>query len=299
MLPQNFSGRIGQDAQEAVVIHDGEREELVLKVDYKIMGEEQPEDFAWIVTTPSEPDKYTLADRGIFEQMDKLSQRVLKPTMRSKSFAPPRAVSLSSSGVELGKRVQVGPYDIQPVRGVGSNALEGLNNWLKKNGYPTEDPDHMKYFVKNNFTFLCVKIHPKKGSSTVSKDGGLAPLQLSFKAPKPYYPLRFSSLQGVFDVSLHVLTREPLDFSASKHSLKKVSWTNPHYKRNHKLAKLNQPTALSKIFKKGLVKNDEAWNYNHLICRDVNENQSISTWKSDVTFETKEKLVNSSKFRVK
>ena len=53
------------------------------------------------------------------------------------------------SGVELGKRAVVGPYDIQPVRALGRNALTALNRWLGTNGFPTEAPEHMKYFVDN------------------------------------------------------------------------------------------------------------------------------------------------------
>ena len=41
--------------------------------------------------------------------------------------------------------------------------VSALNAWLEKNGFPTEDPEHMKYFVENKFTFLAIKINPPKG----------------------------------------------------------------------------------------------------------------------------------------
>jgi hypothetical protein len=95
--------------------------------------------------------------------------------------------------VELGTRVRVGPYDIQPVRAHGVEALDGLNRWLRKNGFPTEDPAHMKYFVENKFTFLCVRVAPPEGEKNVASSSSLRPIHLSFKSEKPYSPLRFSS----------------------------------------------------------------------------------------------------------
>ena len=62
MVPVSYKGRIGQDAQEAVLIHDGDREELVLRINYRITGGAMPDTFAWVITTPQEPDAYALAD---------------------------------------------------------------------------------------------------------------------------------------------------------------------------------------------------------------------------------------------
>jgi hypothetical protein len=60
----------------------------------------------------------------------------------------------------------------------------------------------MEYFVENRFTFLCVKFSPPGKKATVEAESGVKPLHLSFKSPNPYYPLRFSSRQGAFDVNL-------------------------------------------------------------------------------------------------
>lgn len=38
MLPAKYKGTISQNAHEAVIIHHGDREELVLRIDYKITG---------------------------------------------------------------------------------------------------------------------------------------------------------------------------------------------------------------------------------------------------------------------
>jgi hypothetical protein len=285
MVPVTYKGSIGQDAQEAVLIHDGDREELVLRINYRIKGDKMPDTFVWVITTPKEPDSYALADEKLFEDMFGLSQAMLVPVLRTKSRQMSDAVP---AGVELGKHVTVGPYDIQPVRGVGPQALKGLNKWLGDNGFPTEAPDHMTYFVENGFTFLCVRVIPSGKEKEVSGNGLLPPLHLSFETPVPYYPLRFSSRQGVFDVNLHVLTKGKLDYKASAATLAKLNWYSKHYKQNAKLSEKKMPDTLKKVFSKSAWKGDVGkWRYNNIRCSQVNKGNTIATWKEDISFVTK------------
>ena len=277
MVPVTYKGSIGQKAQEAVLIHDGTREELVLRINYQITGGSMPTNFAWVITTPKEPDAYALADAQLFEDMFKLSQQRLVPRPRTKSLDQ-KADSIPE-GIELGKRVEVGPYDIQPIRGVGPNALTGLNTWLKNNAFPTEAPDHMTYFVKHNFTFLCVRVIPPDEQAAVKANGLLPPLHLSFETPVPYYPLRFSSRQGVFDVNLHVLTRGKLDYKRSGATLARLNWNSKHYKRNVRIAHKEMPDTLRKVFGNSTWKDQPGtWRYNNLRCNQVNKGNTISTW---------------------
>ncbi len=288
MVPETYKGSIGQDAQEAVLIHHQNREELVLRINYRITGDKMPDNFAWVITTPAEPDTYALADPKLFKDMFNLSQKLLTKQTLSFSKSSRALTEGITDGVELGKHVNVGPYDIQPIRGVGPNALQGLNKWLSSHGFPTEDPDHMSYFVKNNFTFLCIRISPPKAKTTVSSNGLLPPLHLSFKSPSPYYPLRFSSRQGIFDVNLHLLTRSKLDHKASATTLSKINWTSRNYKRNAKLTEKTMPKTLKQVFSKSTFKeNIGNWKYNNIRCSRVNHGNTIKNWKNDVYFTTK------------
>ena len=286
MVPVTYKGSIGQNAQEAVLIHDGDREELVLRINYRITGKKMPDSFVWVITTPKEPDAYALADPELFKEMFDLSEKLVVPI--SKSRFQGDSAGVIPEGVELGTHVKVGPYDIQPVRGVGANALTGLNKWLKANGFPTEAPDHMTYFVKNNFTFLCIRITPPEKKKSVSSGGLLPPLHLSFQTPTPYYPLRFSSRQGVFDVNLHVLTRKELDYKASDATLKKLNWWSKNYKKNVAITTKTMPETLKKVFMKSVWKDKVGtWNYNNIRCSNVNKGDTIGKWKKDVFFNTK------------
>ena len=284
MLPVTYSGTIRQRDHEAVIIHHAGREELVLRINYEITGNTMPDNFAWVVTVPNEPDRYAIADERLFEDMFKLSEKLSSQIRTNrKRGGGGGAGSFGGEGVELGKHVEVGPYDIQPVRGVGTHALEGLNAWLKANGFPTEDPIHMKYFVEKNFTFLCVKVAASPGEVSVQSGGVLPPLHLSLASPKPYFPLRFSSRQGVFNVNLHVLSRRKLDYSASHRVLQRINWSNDKVARNYRLSKRKIPDSLRAVLAKSILKIDqEVLFYNNIRGTDVNSNNTIAQWKADV-----------------
>jgi len=287
MLQDGYTGRISQNRHQAILIHQGDRQELILRVNYKITGSKLPSQFAWIITTPSEPTHFRVASSDSFHKIAPWARRAL---------APPKPKSLTRSLLQddvaegsveppliFGKPAKVGPYDIQPVRARGLDALDALNTWLTKNGYPTEDPDHMRYFVENNFTFCCVRVAPAKGEASVAAKGDLAPLHLSFKSPKIYYPLLFSSRQGVFGVELFVLTEKPLDFGASRSTLQKLSWHPNTLRRNVRVQPHTFPYALHSIFKTSQVKTPLAgWHLNLLDCPQVNRGNAIAKWKEDV-----------------
>jgi hypothetical protein len=83
-----------------------------------------------------------------------------------------------------------------------------------------------------------------KEQAAVGKDGDLEPLHLSFKSEDVYYPLRFSSRQGVFDVNLTVLTREKLDYRKSAANLNKIGWSARDLKKNVVVSRDDFPKGL-------------------------------------------------------
>jgi hypothetical protein len=284
MVPATYKGTISQSAQEAVLFHHHGREELILKINYKISGKTLPDRFAWVVTVPNEPDDYAVADKTLFEDMFKWANPLTEITRPTLGWIKKSA----EGGVILGKPVNVGPYAIQPVRALGKEALEGLNNWLHKNGFPTEDPRHMEYFVENQFTFLCVKVSPQKNGEAVASQGGVPPLHLSFKSPNPYYPLRFSSRQGVFDVNLYVLTKKEFDYKKSGDTLKRINWAASYLKRNVLVESRTFPESLKKVYAKSKFKDDTGrWYLNMLRTRQTNKDNAIARWTEDIFFKTR------------
>lgn len=285
MVPATYKGTISQSAQEAVIFHADGREELILKISYKIDGNGLPEHFAWVITVPNEPDHYEIADAALFEEVFSWADQLTTVPSRGDSKGPKE----DSQGLDFGKLVKVGPYEIQPVRALGLEALKGLNDWLTKNGFPAEDVDHMKYFVENKFTFLAIKISPPDGKKNVEASGGIPPLHLSFKSESIYYPLRFSSRQGVFDVNLYVLTRKPFDYDKSSDSLKRINFVNAADTLDNVDAKIaGFPKTLKAVYDKTAFKDTKGdWILNVLRTHEVNKGNTIAKWERDIFFSTK------------
>lgn len=301
MLPATYEGTIGQSAQEALVIHADGRQELVLRINYHVEAEksggELPPYFAWIITVPNEPDHYALADEKLFKDLFAWGNSKVVPQPRQNSKGATLQADIIPEGVELGERVEVGPYDIQPVRATGMHALNGLNDWLKANGFPQEDADHMRYFVENGFTFLCVKVTPPAGGDAVGSSGMLKPLQISFATPAPYYPLKFSSRQGMFELNVWLLTKNKIDLEKSSGVYHNVGAVRPEkldgvfhrsgFNDNVAVKKSAMPDSLKTVLNESqetAVSEVNDWNLSVLRSPALNQRTKIKDWKSDVFF---------------
>ena len=272
--------------QEGLIIYDNGMQDLILKVSPEISGDKTLNKFCWLITVPNEPEKYDVVDTDLFRQLYKMKTKFLdipvKYDEESKSADKAKSAVSMAADVELGIRVKVGAYDIQPVRGVGPNAFNGLNNWLGDNGFPTEPESHMKYFIDNNFTFLCIKVNPQNQGEGIDKSPKLKPLHMTFKSDKIYYPMKYSSQQGDFKVNLYTLTSKPIDYQASQKTLSKI-----HNKQFRQYKNVNIiDRAFHKDVKK-LVKNREMSHlyFNNFSARP-NYNNGISNWKEDVFLNT-------------
>lgn len=295
MPPKDYAGRIGQNGQKALLIHHDGREELILGIDYHITPEitadtgkpgPLPPNFAWIITVPNEPDAYAVADIKLFDDLSKFTESLLPKPRDKDNWSDGRITA--PAGVELGKRVQVGPYDIQPVRGVGPGAFDGLNTWLAANGFPTEDRDHMAWFIERNFTFLCVKVKPEEGKKEVGSGGPIPPLHLSFKSEKPYYPLKFSSRQGIFDVNIWLLTKPWLSPKENAEVLKRL---NAEFIVDTSVTRDKLPASAVAVLDKSRLdektRESKDWNFALLRAVRVNDKTPISSWTDDVYLAAK------------
>lgn len=288
MLPKTYKGSVEQTQQEGVIFFDNGIEDLILKVDPKITGDAELKNMCWLITVPNEPDKYDVVSPSIFESLYDLKTKHLVIPRRessigcSKKSSGDKAMDASEAypGVELGKFVQVGNYDIQPVRGVGKHALSGLNNWLEQNGFPTEPEDHMKYFVDNKFTFLCIKVNSMENGS-IGFTPELKPLHLTFKSDLPYYPMKYSSQQGEFSANIYTFSTLPIDYSQSQNVLNKLNVKNYNLFKNVNLANKELPDKVSEL----LGKEKDYLYFNNFYCSNPNYKKAISKWKEDIFFQ--------------
>lgn len=297
MVPESFLGSISRNAQNAIIFHQGNREELILRINYQITGDSMPDRFAWIVTTPTEPDAYRVAGEDLFTSVDEWASALLTPRPSpvatgcgmgcGRQDDPAANLAFEEASLIFGELAEVGPYTIQPVRARGADALDALNAWLKKNGFPSEDPDHMKWFIEEEFTFLCIKVTPPEGKNAVPESSFLPPLQISFESEKLYYPLLFSARQGMFALSLYTLTDRPLNFAASQYNLRRINWHDRGLYKNVEVAKKDLPDLLGKAAKESkLMSSGDQWHLNIVSSPMVNVDAEILNWAEDVFFNT-------------
>lgn len=319
MIPEDYAGRVGQAEQTALLIHRDGVEDLILGITYRITpgaDGKLPEKLTWLIALPSEPvenDGYGLADEDLFDELgslayEKLVRQLPRPRVKHQGFEDAGEVTAEAleEGVELGRAVQVGPYDIQPVRGVGQNALNGLNAYLKQRGFPVEDPDHMAWFVEHGFTFLCIEVTPGEDQKTLSAGEALPPLRVRFKTEHPYYPLRYSSQQGDFKLALYTLTAKPIDLRQSMSVLKALGWENVPGRKLHRYAQWKKPqrVATKELLGKrmalgslpdatqAVVNGADEWSFGLFEGRPNPKDRPISSWTGDCFFTLKDQAIS-------
>lgn len=303
MLPAAYQGDVDQSEQQVVVLYHNGHQEMIIRVRpfIKVFANENgdpvfPEYMEWVITVPNKPTGYAEADQAVFSDANALNNRLQKlyvdqmPEELITGCGMKSDMSVASAatpgGLDISAPIQVGAYRITEVKARGVEALTELNTYLAQHGYKEEDPDHMRWFVENEFTFLCIRITPPDGRTQLGERMDLKPLQVGFDTPKPYYPGKFSSQQGAFGLSLCVISSEPLEgaqLSRMRKRLDGSSGTSNLWTSQALPATLADASA---VYKSDMPK---FWYINQIISegfnhKDENGVPAINTWTDDVTF---------------
>lgn len=216
--PAKYQGKIEEKGQVGLVIHHAGREELILRVDYGVKAGKAPERLAWVVPVPSNPDHYATVHRRVFSELASLTA----PRVRRAARGPvAKGAKSMGTGIVLLEPSRVGPYDIQPIAGQGRESGPALNTWLTGHGFQAVKKKTMAWYLDAGWTFLAIGIGPEKGQKRLDPAGSLRPLRISFASDRIVYPLKFSSHQGSFPVTLYVLTRSGLKSVAKEQARSK------------------------------------------------------------------------------
>jgi len=199
--PKDWKGSLSQTGQAAMILWKDGVEDLVIKPTYESKSAAPPAELAWVVPVPSVPKSYGTVEVSAFKDLYEAWEKA-RPKLRSKgarSANGPRA-----QGIKLLPKAVVGDYTIQPIEARGEESGPALNAWLGSNGFSTVPSENMAYYLERKWVWLCVK------AKTKAAKGDLRPLRITFETPRIVYPLKFSTHQGTFAVTLWVITEEPL-----------------------------------------------------------------------------------------
>lgn len=208
--PRGYDAVFEEVAQQAIIVHHNGYENLILRVQYEFKdpNQKRPSELAWVIPVPNAPVSYKVADPAVFKD----ATRIVFPRtkMRNGRMLKSAGRSRREPQLQFLEKVTVGDYKIQPIKAVGLEAGQALNVWLGKNGFSQVPVKNMSWYVDQSWTFLAVKMKAPKGQKALAVKGAFDPLQIRFKSQNIVYPLKFSSHQGTFDLSLFVITSRSL-----------------------------------------------------------------------------------------
>lgn len=292
MVPRSYPGDVEQKGQKVLIMHHNGRQELVLKVAPYFVEKKNdtPGYLAWLVTVPNKPLKYKVADENIYGSARELQRRLDILAASQIDTKSGRGCTLVASSdyrrvLDICEPVTVGPYAITPVKAKGEEGLIELNAYLSKRGFPKEDHAHMNWFVKNEFTFLCIHITPPERQAKLGNALDLPPLQISFETEHPYYPAMYSARQGDFSLQMHVLTSQPLESKGLTKNQKRLRGGSPGYSNLWTSKHLSKP--LQEVIADWKDKPSH-WFINTITSNGFNPTENgqpaIMNWKEDIFF---------------
>lgn len=175
---------INEPAQKAAVFFRNGREQLIISPSYQGPAG----DFAWVVPVPARPQVKILKG-ALFHELARIVEPA--PPGRFRAKAAGMATHHARKQVTVLEREVVGAYDVSVLSATDGGALQA---WLSQNGYflPPSAKRPLAGYVRERWTFVACRVKAPAQARGL-QSGTLAPLSLTFAAPKIVYPMRLSA----------------------------------------------------------------------------------------------------------
>jgi hypothetical protein len=212
---------INEPTQKAILLHDQQREDLILQVKY----EGPAEDFGWLIPVPGQPEVRKGSMQPFYE-LSRITQESFHEGRRSRTMG----VATSGGGSSEVKIIEVKTVGAYEVTILSSTNPSALTDWLFANhfNFPKEKQGVLDEYIKKGWFFVVARVNPEGNGfavksgvaprSTLSAvtrkklaSGELHPIIISFPSEKCVFPLAISSVNGApSEISLYVLSADPL-----------------------------------------------------------------------------------------
>lgn len=175
--------------EQALLIVDGERQQLLISVD---LSDAAP-DAALIFPVPAAPDAVDqpAGGEGLFAYLQAATQPLVRTERRVRwgLRRDEAAGGAAPAGVDVLGREVIGGYEVARLAADDAGAL---NAWLVENGYslPPAAGPILAAYVAEGWAFVAVRL------ADAAPEGSLAPLRISYTSPERVYPLRLGALAG-------------------------------------------------------------------------------------------------------
>jgi Uncharacterized protein conserved in bacteria (DUF2330)/HEAT repeats len=211
---------INEPTQKAIILHDQNREDLVLQVKY----EGPAEDFGWLIPVPGQPE-VRKGSMEPFYELSKLTQERFRDGTTHNGMAT--RYGGEQPEVKVIEVKTVGAYEVAILSSTNPSALA---DWLAAHqfGFPKEKQGVLDQYIQRHWFFVAARINPEGDGFVVKATGAqpskisgvtrqtlasgeLHPIIISFPSEKCVFPLAISSVNGKpSEISLYVLSAEPL-----------------------------------------------------------------------------------------
>jgi hypothetical protein len=225
-VPANVTGRLDTKlynrSTRTVYARVGDETTVTMVADYR----GNPREFAAVIAVPTvlTREQIKTVDAKLVERIDAATtprftiSRDPDPCFTPSIAAAPKGAVHSRSGamplaaaapraapVVVEARYLVGDYDVAILSATQS---DGLLKWLASEGYqvPSAAEPVLAGYIAEGLKFFVAKVALKEGSGSGYKK--LAPLQISYRSPKMWLPLRLSTViaEGPQDMFVFALT---------------------------------------------------------------------------------------------
>ena len=199
---------VKQTNQTALILFNGEEEELILSADYHTS--ERVKSLAWVLPVPSFPTQYEAASDKLLPVLNRWARLKRKAKLlraKGKRVAKSSRHRPSKTPlIRLAKPAHVGPYHIQPIQASGTEAMSALNEWMTSHGFKPLPEEGLQYYLERSWTFLAIKVEPSGETASLQSHGGLPPLKVRFPSKRVIFPLKFSTHMGVFSARIYLFS---------------------------------------------------------------------------------------------
>ncbi|MCX6880577.1 MAG: DUF2330 domain-containing protein [Verrucomicrobia bacterium] len=192
----NKDADIREPAQKAIILYDGEREDLILQVKF----EGSVTAFGWLIPVPGLPE-ISPASMDSFYELSRLTQH-------QSELGSGRADK--QSGLQVLEYKTVGAYQTATLSATDGHELKA---WLKANDFnwPDQGDRILDHYIGKMWYFVAVRINAEGVAAPDIKDklqtGELHPLRISFNTKECIYPLKISSLnRGESKIHIYMIS---------------------------------------------------------------------------------------------
>lgn len=217
---RNHGVRLVQSGQQILVLHDGERQTMVLSLGFE--SDEPLPSLGWFIPVPEIPSDYGTIDEGVFDEL----KRMVRPRRESmnqvasarSAGSAPRSRPADPGFVTL-PPAQAGPFEIVPILVTGSHGPENLIEWMERNGFHPIAKPLIEHYAERDWAFLAVRVEPPEGEGALQTRASLPALTMTFGAPQIVLPLKLLTHNGQFPLSVYVVSTHGHPLSAFEGAL--------------------------------------------------------------------------------